>query len=89
MDAGYWLAEARVKYKLTDRFRLRAQCESDSSLNASYSNSFVNTFKVGLEYDVIKNLEFGVRYITALGHNYQGNGIELLLERSFYLRKKA
>jgi hypothetical protein len=82
-DVAYWLAQARMKYHVSDRFRLRLQYEIGSALNPIYGNTFGNTVKLGYEYDIIEHLELGTRFVTQFAQDVRGNGIEVLLTYKF------
>jgi hypothetical protein len=82
-NVPYWLAQARLKYKINDKWTTWVRYEPGSALNTRYGNTFVNTIKLAVNYEVVKGIELGARYITAFGENYQGNGVELVLEKSF------
>ena len=82
-NVGYWLAQVKLERKINDKWSTFLRYDPGSDLNSQYGDTFVNTFKLGLTYKVSKNVELGVRYITALGQNYQGNGVEIVLEHGF------
>jgi len=82
-NVGYWLAQAKLERKLSERWSTFLRYDPGSALNSQYGDTFVNTFKFGITYKISKNVELGARYITAFGQNYQGNGLETTLGYSF------
>jgi hypothetical protein len=82
-QAAYWLTQFRLRYHITDRLSTWIRYEPSSLLNASYGNTFVNNFKVALEYQLTKHIDVGARYINAFGENYQGQGVETTLQFNF------
>jgi hypothetical protein len=82
-NVPYWLSQLRLKYKISDKWSTWVRYDAGSAFNASYGNTFVNTFKFALNYEIVKSVELGARYITGFGENYQGNGFEVILEKTF------
>jgi len=83
LNVPYWLSQLRLKYKINDKLSTWVRYDGGSAFNASYGNTYVNTFKFALNYEIVKGVELGARYITAFGENYQGNGVEMVLEKIF------
>lgn len=79
----YWTSEIRVRYKINERLKLRAQYEPGSALESKYGNTFENTFKFGFEYKLIDNVTLGIRYVTKFSENRTGNGVQVLLTYGF------
>jgi Outer membrane protein beta-barrel domain len=82
-QAAYWLTQFRLRYHITDKLSTWVRYEPGSLLNANYGDTFVNNFKIALEYQLAKHIEIGVRYINAFGQNYQGQGTETTLQFDF------
>ena len=82
-NVPYWLYKVRLKYKINDKWSSYVRYDGGAAFNASYGNTYVNTFKFALNYEIVKNVELGARYITGFGENYQGNGFEVVLEKTF------
>jgi len=79
----YWLYQLRLKYKISDKWSTWIRYDGGSAFNASYGNTYVNIFKFAVNYEIVKSVELGARYITGFGENYQGNGFEIILEKAF------
>ena len=79
----FWSTEIRVRYKINDKLKLRAQYEPGSALEAKYGNTFENTFKFGFEYKLVENITLGVRYVTKFAENKTGNGVQVVLTYGF------